>query len=68
MSRDLGSARRGYSPESYLIIIEGYLPAIRESGKESMQDNAPIHTANIIENGLRSMTFLLLTDRPTRPI
>ena len=44
------SARRGYSSQSYLKLIEDYLPAIWESGMEFMQDNAPIHTAHIIKN------------------
>ena len=49
-SRDEESARRRYSSRSYLEIIEDYLPVIWESGMEFMQDNAPIHTANIIKN------------------
>ena len=52
MSRDEDSARRGYSSQSYLKLIEDYLPAIWESGMEFMQDNAPIHAANIIKNWL----------------
>ena len=50
MNRDEESARRGYSSQSYLKLIEDYLPAIWESGMQFMQDNAPIHTANIINN------------------
>jgi len=50
MSQVEESTRRGYSSQSYLKLIEDYLPAIWESGMEFMQDNAPIHTANIIKN------------------
>ncbi|EYE97294.1 uncharacterized protein EURHEDRAFT_410355, partial [Aspergillus ruber CBS 135680] len=49
MNRDEESARRGYSSRSSLRLNEDYLPDfIWESGMVFMQENGPIHTANII--------------------
>lgn len=51
LSRDEESARRGYSSRPSLRLNEDYLPDfIWESGMEFMQENGPIHTANIISN------------------
>lgn len=58
MSRDEASAGRGYSSQSYLELIRNLLPAIWRPGMESMQDNAPIHTARIIKDCSVRMVFL----------
>ena len=50
MKRDEESKKEGYSAKSYLAVMEDQLPTIWEPGMVFMQDNAPIHTAEIIKN------------------
>jgi len=50
MDRDMESKREGYSAKSYIQVLDDQLPTIWQPGMVFMQDNAPIHTANVIKN------------------
>lgn len=50
INRDPNSARNGYSVELYLETLEKSLPQITGDNRIFIQDNTPIHIANIIKN------------------
>lgn len=50
MEGDPDSPRGGVTAKRYLAVLEEYLPTILEYNSIFMHDNAPIHTARIIEN------------------
>lgn len=45
MVRNKETKKKGYSANSYLEVLDEYIPTIYEPGLLFMQDNAPIHTA-----------------------
>lgn len=50
MQRDELAKRNGYTARSYLDVLEAELPCIYQNSDWTfMQDNAPIHSAKIIE-------------------
>jgi hypothetical protein len=49
INRDESSPKNGYSARSYLEVLDDQLPTIYSPGMTFIQDNAPIHTAGIIE-------------------
>jgi hypothetical protein len=60
ITRDENSCQNGYSVASYLEILEENLFAIYSPEMSFMQDNTPIHTAQIIkkffeENGISTI-------------
>jgi hypothetical protein len=62
MTRDENSYQNGYSAASYLEILEENLFAIYSPEMSFMQDNAPIHIAQIIkkffeENGISTIDW-----------
>ena len=67
MERDEESKKGGYSAKSYLAVMEDQLPTIWEPGMVFMQDNAPIHTAEIIKNWLRDNGIQVLDWPPYSP-
>src|SRR2546423_1045277 len=53
MVRDEASPKKGFSRYSYLEVLEEAIPSCWQPGQIFMQDNAPIHTANVIQRVLR---------------
>src|SRR2546423_11522484 len=49
MVRDEASPKKGFSRYSYLEVLEEAIPSCWQPGQIFMQDNAPIHTANVIQ-------------------
>ena len=50
MEGDPESPHGGVTAKRYLAVLEEYLPTILEHNSIFMHDNAPIHTARLIEN------------------
>ena len=48
MKGDLDALRGGVTTRRYIEVLEEYLPTILDSDSIFMQDNALIHTANIV--------------------
>jgi transposase len=48
LSRDYESKKQGYSAKSYIKILNEYLLDLWIPGLEFMQDNAPIHRADLV--------------------
>jgi hypothetical protein len=49
MNRDEASKKNGYSARSYLEVLNDQLPIIYSPGMTFIQDNALIHTAEIVK-------------------
>jgi transposase len=49
MERDMKSKAQGYTSWSYSKVLDDQLPRIWSPGLTFMQDNAPIHTSNVIK-------------------
>lgn len=67
MQRDEDSPRNGYTANSYLQTIEEQLPRCYSPGMIFQQDNAPIHTANLVKNWLDDNAIALLDWPPYSP-
>lgn len=57
LGRDPDAKRNGYTPASYVGVLDEELPTLWEPGLLFMQDNAPIHTSRsardwLEENGI----------------
>jgi transposase len=63
LDRDFESKKHGYSAKSYLEVLEDQIPKCFEPGMIFMQDNASIHTAQVIRQYFADMA-IPLTDWP----
>jgi DDE superfamily endonuclease len=67
MERDDDSSKGGFSANSYIKVLEEAIPTAYEPGMIFMQDNAPIHKANIVEEWLESYGIEVLEWPPYSP-
>ena len=67
MDRDEVSKRERYSSKSYINVLNNQLPIIWNPGMVFMQDNAPIHTANLIKDWFRDQAIPVLDWPPYSP-
>ena len=67
MNRDEASPKNRYTSRSYLEVLKDQLPIIYSPGIIFMQDNAPIHTAQLIKNWLKDNIIPVLEWPPYSP-
>jgi transposase len=67
LDRDFESKKHGYSAQSYIKVLEDNLRNIWESGLEFMQDNAPIHSAQKVQDWLKNHEIPVMTWPPYSP-
>jgi transposase len=67
LERDFESKKQGYSAKSYLEVLEANLFSIWEPGLEFMQDNAPIHSAHLIQQWFKDHGIPLMVWPPYSP-
>ena len=67
MNRDEDSEHQGYSAVSYLEVLKGQLPTIFSPGMIFMQDNACIHTAQVLKEWLEGNAIPVLEWPPYSP-
>jgi DDE superfamily endonuclease len=67
MVRDENSPKKGYSRFSYLDVLEEAIPTCWQPGQIFMQDNAPIHTAQVVKEYFESEGIPLLPWPPYSP-
>jgi hypothetical protein len=68
MVRDENSPKKGYSRFSYLDVLEEAIPTCWQPGQIFMQDNAPIHTAQVVKEYFEYKGIPLLPGRRIRQI
>jgi len=61
------ATRGGVSARSYLTLLQEQIPTVYEPGRIFMQDNAPIHTAKIIQKYLDDEVISVLEWPPYSP-
>jgi transposase len=67
MNRDKASPKTGYSSRSYLEVLKDQLPIIHSPGMIFIQDNAPIHTAQLIKDWFKDNAISVLEWPPYSP-
>ena len=67
MDRDEEAKKKGYSSRSYLEVLEDQMPKCWQPGLKFMQDNAPIHTAKIIQRFFEDNAIPLIEWPPYSP-
>jgi transposase len=60
MNKDEASKKKGYFARSYLEVLNDQLPTIYSPGMTFMQDNASIHTAEIIKQWFKDNVIPVL--------
>jgi transposase len=60
MNRDKASPKKGYSSRSYLDVLKDQLPIIYSPGMIFIQNNALIHTAQLIKNWFKDNAISVL--------
>ena len=67
MNKDETSKKQNYSAHSYIEVLEDQLFIIWSPSLVFMQDNAPIHTAEIIKEWFRNNDILVIKWPPYSP-
>ena len=67
MNRDEASPKKGYSSRSYVEVLKDQLPTIYSPGMIFMQDNALIHTAQLIKDWFKDNAIPVLEWPPYSP-
>jgi hypothetical protein len=67
MNRDEASKKQGYFSRSYLQVLQDQLPTIYSPGMTFMQDNALIHTAQVIKDWFKDNAIPVLEWPPYSP-
>lgn len=67
MNRDEDSEHQGYSAVSYLEVLKDQLPTIFSPGMTFMQDNARIHTAQLLKEWFEGNAIPVLEWPPYSP-